>query len=256
MPVNKKRVGSILPTVILMLLCLAVLLPLLYMIAGAVLHPSGFWQLLVRRPDYLLKFWKSLALCLGVGICNLVVSCMSGFAFAKYRFRGRSALYFLIILLMILPIQVTLVPNYIILDRLHVLDTWAALALPCIFTPLGTVLMAQVFRSVPDEILDSARIDGADTKTVLWRILVPAAKSGAISLLLLVFVDVWNMVEQPMAFLKDSAKYPLGVFLAIMNETNLPLSFAGGLLAILPVLLLFLYFQEELLAGLEFIGLK
>lgn len=253
---NKNRVERTISAVFLTILCAAILIPIVCMVMGALLKPIGFWQLLLRQPDYLLKFWKSFILSAVIALINCVVSCMSGFAFAKYRFRGRSMLYFIMILLMMMPLQVTLVPNYIVLDRLHLLNTWAALALPAIFVPLGTVLMTQVFRSVPNEVIDSARIDGATTAIVLWRILVPVTKGGTISLLLLTFIDSWNMVEQPMAFLEDTAMYPFSVFLSTMNETNIALSFAGGVLSILPVLLLFLYFQKELLSGLEFMGIK
>ena len=117
--------------------------------------------------------WLLLApILLGVAVVFLhgVISCMGGFAFAKLRFRWRRGLYFGLIVLMMMPVQVTLVPSYIILDRLGLLDTWAALALPAIFSPFGTVLMAQVFRSVPTDILDAARVDGAHLWQVLWRI--------------------------------------------------------------------------------------
>ena len=155
---------------------------------------------------------------------------------------------------MMMPVQVTLVPSYIILDRMGLLDTWAALALPAIFSPFGTVLMAQVFRSVPTDILDAARVDGAHLWQVLWRIAVPAAKGGLVSLILLTFVDVWNMVEQPMVFLQNARDYPLGVFLAV--QSGEAISLAGSLLSMLPVLLLFLYFRDELSEGVEFLGVK
>lgn len=234
----------------------AVLIPVGYMALGVLREPGSLYQILLRRPDYLMKFWKSLALGAVIVAVNLAVSCLGGFAFAHFSFRGKGAAHFLLIVLMMMPVQVTLVPNYIILDRLHLLDTWAALALPCIFNPFGTVLMAQVFRSVPGEILDAARVDGAGTGQVLWKILVPTARGGAVSLILLTFVDVWNMVEQPMVFLRDPADYPLSVFLAVMNESGLSLSLAGGLLSMLPVLLLFLYFRDELAEGVGFLGLK
>lgn len=250
----KKRYGF--GTVLVLLLCVIVLFPAAYMLVGVIRSPEGLYQVLLRQPNYLYRFWKSLALGVAVVFVHAVVGCLGGFAFAKFRFRGRRGLYFLMIVLMMMPLQVTLVPSYIILDRLHLLNTWAALALPCMFSPFGAVLMTQAFRSVPDEILDAARVDGADTWQVLWQVLVPAARGGLISLILLTFVDAWNMVEQPMVFLSDQADYPLSVFLAVVNDTNQPLSFACGLLAMLPVLLLFLYFKDELAEGVEFTGVR
>lgn len=230
---------------------------------GAVLHliPDVFsleslYQVFLRRPDYLFKFWNSLMLCGAIVAGQVLISCMGGFAFAKYSFPGRKTLFFLLIILMMMPVQVTLVPNYIVLEKLGLLGSWAALILPAVFLPFGTFLMAQTFKSVPDEVIDAARLDGASTCQVLVRVLVPAGKGGFISLVLLSFIDAWNMVEQPMVFLRDKTQYPLSVFLASVNESNFPLSFACGLLAVLPVLLLFLFFSEELVEGIEFSGLK
>lgn len=217
---------------------------------------ESFYQILLRRPDYLIKFWNSLLLCAAIVAGQLAVSCMGGFAFAKHRFRGKGVLFYLLIILMMMPVQVTLVPNYIVLERMGLLDSWWALILPAAFLPFGTFLMTQIFRSVPDEIVDAARLDGASTAGVLVRVLIPAGKGGFISLLLLSFIDAWNMVEQPMVFLTDPVRYPLSVFLAAVNQQNFSLSFACGVLAMAPVLLLFLFFNEELVEGIEFSGIK
>lgn len=164
---------------------------------GAVLHliPDLFslqsiYQVFLRRPDYLMKFWNSLLLAAAAVGGQVVVSCMGGFAFAKFRFRGKGLLFFFLVILMMMPVQVTLVPNYVILDKLGLLGGWAALALPAVFSPFGTVLMTQIFRGIPDEILDAARLDGANTGQLLARVLAPAAKGGVVSLVLLSFIDV------------------------------------------------------------------
>ena len=217
---------------------------------------ESWYQVLLRRPDYLIKFWNSLLLCTAIVLGQLIVSCMGGFAFAKYRFPHKNLLYYALIVLMLMPVQVTLVPNYIVLDWLGLLDRWACLVLPMALAPFGTFLMAQVFKSVPDELLDAARLDGASTGQQLVRIMIPAAQSGVVSLALLAFIDAWNMVEQPITFLQDTARYPLSVFLASVHSENFSLSFACGVLALLPVLLLFLFFQKELVQGIEFSGLK
>ncbi len=243
-------------TVFVIFLCLLVVLPIAYMILGVIQNPKSLYQILLRQPDYLYKFWKSLTLGIIVVTVHSLVSCMGGFAFAKYHFWGKRGLYFFMIVLMMMPVQVTLVPSYIILDKLKLLDTWLALVLPCIFNPFGTVWMTQVFRSISNEILDAARVDGADTWQTLWQVFVPAGRGGLISLLLLTFTDVWNLVEQPMVFLQNSQDYPLSVFLAVFNDTNQSLSFAGGMLSMVPVFLLFLYFKDELAEGVEFMGVR
>lgn len=242
--------------IIVLILCIAILYPICFIIISVIREPIGLFQILIRQPFYLYKFWKSLALGIVIVSLHAIISCMAGFGFAKFNFCCKQGLFFFMIILMMMPNQVTLVPNYIILDRLNLLDTWAALALPCIFSPFGTVLMTLSFRSVSDEILDAAKVDGADTWQSLWQVLVPAARGGLIGLVLLTFTDIWNMVEQPMVFLHNSEDYPLSVFLAVLNETNTPLSFAGSLLTMVPVLLMFLFFKDELVEGVEFTGVK
>lgn len=281
----RRRLANLCSGTLFFLLGAAVLFPMLYLFANSLMSPGevrryygavfgtrettavlhllpdvvslgGFEQVLLRQPDYLYKFWVSLGLCGTIVAGQLAVSCMGGFAFAKYRFRGKKVLFFLLIVLMMMPVQVTLVPNYIVLRRMQLIGSWWALILPAMFAPFGTFLITQIFHSIPDEILDAARLDGANTAQVLLRVLVPAGKGGIISLMLIAFIDAWNMVEQPVVFLQDSSRYPLSVFLASVNSQNFPLSFACGMLAVLPVLLLFLFFNQELVEGIEFSGIR
>ena len=151
---------------------------------------------------------------------------------------------------MVLPLQVTLVPNFRILGTLNLLDTQWALMLPALFAPLGTFLMTQSFRAVPDEILEAAQLDGASTFTILWRILVPCGKNGLACVIVLTFLESWNMVEQPMAYLKEHAQYPLSVSLATTGARDPAVQLACCLLALLPPLLLFLGLHKELVQGI------
>ena len=107
---------------------------------------------------------------------------------------------------------------------------------------------------IPDDILEAAALDGAGQMRILCQVVVPAAKGGLVSLIILSFVDNWNMVEQPLVFLKDRTKYPLSIFLSQINAQTLGAAFASGLLAMLPVALLFAFFQEELAEGISLTG--
>lgn len=217
---------------------------------------EGYYMVFLRSTDYLMKFWYSLFLCIVISAGQIFVSALGGFAFAKYPIPFKKVILFLLMVLMMMPIQVTLVPNYIILDELKLLDSWLALILPMTFLPFGTVFMTQIFKRIPDEILDAAQLDGAGTFQTLFRVVMPVGKGGIISVFLLSFVDTWNMVEQPMTFLRDTLRYPLSVFLASVNEVNFSLSFVCGVLAALPMLLLFFFFHEELTQGIELSGVK
>lgn len=242
---------EILGTIVLLLVSAVILGPVLYLLWGCFADLQGFWLAFLRTPEYLYKFWNSLGLCAVIALGQAAVSCMGGLALSKYPVPGRKMLIGILAVLLLLPLQVTLVPNYLILDRLGLLGTPWALILPGIFSPFGTVVMWITFRGVPDDLLDAARLDGAGTLTQLLRVMIPAGKSGAASVLLLSFVDAWNMVEQPMVFLKDISEYPLSVYLASLSGENFSLGFHTGLLSMLPAVLLLLYFRRELMQGGE-----
>ena len=214
--------------------------------------PQGFslmcyYELFFATPDYLAKFWVSLLLAVGAILGQMVISCMGGFAFAFYDFPGKRLLYGLLCLFMLIPLQVTLLPNYLLLDQLGALNTYWALLLPLAFAPLGTFLLTQTFRSVPVDILHAARLDGAGTLQVLARVLLPCGKSGVSTLIILTLIESWNMVEQPLIYLRDVGSYPLSVFLASRYMENLPFQFVCSVLSLLPLALCFLYFGGDLL---------
>lgn len=207
----------------------------------------GYYEVFFATPDYLAKFWVSLLLSVGAILGQMVISCMGGFAFAFYDFPGKKLLYGLLCLFMLIPLQVTLLPNYLLLDQLGALNTYWALLLPLAFAPLGTFLLTQIFRSVPADILHAARLDGAGTLQVLARVLLPCGKSGVSTLIILTLIESWNMVEQPLIYLRDVGSYPLSVFLASRYMENLPFQFVCSVLSLLPLALCFLYFGGDLL---------
>lgn len=209
----------------------------------------GYYEVFFATPDYLVKFWVSLLLSVGAILGQMIISCMGGFAFAFYDFPGKKLLYGLLCLFMLIPLQVTLLPNYLLLDLLGVLNTYWALLLPLAFAPLGTFLLTQIFRSVPVDILHAARLDGAGTFHVLGKVLLPCSKGGGATLIVLTLIESWNMVEQPLVYLQDVGSYPLSVFLASRYMENLPFQFVCSVLSLLPMALCFLYFGGDLLQG-------
>lgn len=234
------------------LLLLAILGPFFQVLQGA-LFPQGtgfsleaVYKVFLATPEYLLVFWRTIALCALMVGGQVVLSVLAGLGFAKYDFPGKKLWFFLLLVVMVLPLQVTLVPNFRILATLNLLDTQWALVLPALFAPLGTFLMTQSFRAVPDEILEAAQLDGASTFTILWRILVPCGKNGLACVIVLTFLESWNMVEQPMAYLKEPAQYPLSVSLATTGARDQAVQLACCLLA----LLLFLGLHKELVQGI------
>lgn len=250
-PVLRLFTGAV--TVILLLTILGPFFQVLY---GALFsQTSGFslesvYTVFLATPEYLLVFWRTLALCALIVVSQVVLSVLAGLGFAKYRFPGKGLCFFLLLVVMVLPLQVTLVPNFRILGTLGLLDSQWALVLPAMFAPLGTFLMTQSFRAVPDELLEAAQLDGASMGTVLWKILVPSSKNGLACVVVLTFLEAWNMVEQPMAYLKDVSQHPLSVALASTQARDVGVQLACCLLVLLPPLLLFLGLHKELIQGI------
>ena len=217
---------------------------------------DGYREILISRPHYLMKFWSSLFLGGSILAGQMVVAVLGGYAFARFRFPGRNVIFFMIVLLMMLPLQVTLVPNYMVLERMGLLGNYAAVILPGIFSAFGVFLMRQVMTGLPAEIFEAARLDGAGAWRALWRVALPNCKAGLAALAILSFADSWNMVEQPIVFLKDAYKYPMSVFLTQVNALHPEVGFACGLLSVLPALLLFLHFKDEMILGIEYSAVK
>lgn len=216
----------------------------------------AYYRVFLGSQSYLFNFWRTLGLCALVVAGQVVLSVLAGLGFAKYRFPGRNLWLFLLLIVMVLPLQVTLVPNFRILGQLGLLNTQGALVLPAVFAPLGTFLMTQSFRAIPDEILEAAQLDGANMVRVLWKVLTPMSKNGVASVVLLSFLDAWNMVEQPIAYLKEPEQYPLSVAVASVGTGDQGVQLACCVLALIPPLLLFFGFHRELVQGITLAEVK
>lgn len=210
----------------------------------------SYYKVFVSTPTYLYRFWRSLGMSLCVCLGQLLVSVFAAFAFAKIPFRGREPLFFLLMIFMVIPVQVTIVPNYMVLADLDLLDTYAGLILPAIVAPLGTFILRQCFAAIPDAIIDAAQIDGCGPVGILFRVAIPMNISGLICVTFLTFLDTWNMVEQPISYLRSFEKYPLAVALSYAPPENAGIHLVCCILVLLPPLLLFLFFGEDLTDGI------
>lgn len=251
----RKRLSTHICTGILGLFSLICILPFLLTWVKS-LNLPGLYRVFLAGNSYWMRFWKSLALCLTIAAGQTLISVLAGFALAKFTFPLKKAVLILLLVLMILPVQVSLVPGYITLRALHLLDTVWALILPAVFIPLGTFLLSRSFRAVPDSLLDAARLDGCGTWGTVFRVAVPTARSGVITVFLLSFLDAWNMVEQPIAYLTQAESYPLSVYLALNPASVTGERFALCLLAMIPPMLLFFSFAQDLSEGIAPGGLK
>ncbi|GMX66621.1 carbohydrate ABC transporter permease [Paenibacillus elgii] len=212
--------------------------------------------LLFDRMQFLIMFWNSLLLVVPIVAGQTVVATMAAFGLSQFQFRGRETLFFLYIITMLMPFQVTLVPNYLAMDWLGLLDSRAAITLPGIFSAFGVFLIRQFMIGIPRSYVEAAKIDGAGYVTIFVHIIVAMSRPGIAALVILAFVDYWNMVEQPLIFLHDAFKQPLSIYLSRINEGERGLAFAAAVLYMLPMVFVFLYAENDLIEGIQLSGVK
>ena len=151
-----------------------------------------------------------------------------------------------------MPYQVTLVPNFLVANWLHTVDTYWAIWLPGIFSPFAVYLLSAFMKRIPVSVIEAAQIDGAGEWQIFRRICLPLSKGALCSAAILVFIDYWNMVEQPLILLSDADKHPLSVFLSKINAAEIGLAFAVATVYMVPSLLVFLYGEEFLVEGITY----
>lgn len=209
---------------------------------------------LLKSPDYLLKFWNSMILVVPIVVFQLLVALLAAYGFTRYRGRLREIIFFAYIILMLMPYQVTLVPNFMVSQWLHLIDTNWAIWLPGIFSPFAVFLLTKYMRRIPYSILEAAKVDGAGEFQIFRYICAPLCTGALASAAILIFIDYWNMVEQPLILLTDSDMHPLSVFLSKINSAEIALAFAVASIYLIPTLLVYLYGEEYLLEGIAYQG--
>ncbi|WP_245600062.1 carbohydrate ABC transporter permease [Paenibacillus harenae] len=190
---------------------------------------------------------------------NLFTSAMAGFAFARLQFKGRNFLFLLYLSTMMIPSQVLLVPRFILFDTMKLINTHYSLILPGMFTVFGTFLMRQFFSTLPGELLEAAKVDGAGYWRTFWQICLPLTKPALMTLLILTFTWHWNDYEQPLIFLRDKALYTIPLGLTSYVEefgTDYVLSMAASVSALIPLLIVVVICQKWFVEGITSSGLK
>lgn len=215
---------------------------------------SQYYTVLFKSPDYLFKFWNSVILVVPIVIFQLVTASLAAYAFARLKGRLKEIIFFVYIIVMLMPYQVTLVPNYLVSEWLNILNTRSAIILPGIFTPFAVFILSKIMRRIPYSLIEAAKLDGAGEMQIFSYICMPLCKSALFSVAILVFIDYWNMVEQPLILLSDTNLYPLSVFLSQINTGEIGLAFAVATIYMIPTLLMFLYGEDYLVEGIAYSG--
>ncbi|SCW31817.1 multiple sugar transport system permease protein [Ruminococcaceae bacterium YRB3002] len=213
-------------------------------------------RLLFMTPSYLFRYWNSILLTVPIVAGQLIVACLASYSFTRYRRKRREILFFAYVILMLMPFQVTLVPNYLISDKLNLLDSYASIILPGIFSTFSIYLLTKYMRQIPSAYIEAAKIDGAGEWQIFAHIVMPNCRNAVVAMAILLFIDYWNMVEQPLIMLSSDEKRPLSVFLAQVNMDEIGMAFAACALYMLPPLLVFLRGEDYLVEGVSKAGIK
>ncbi|MFD0620890.1 carbohydrate ABC transporter permease [Paenibacillus sp. GCM10027629] len=215
-----------------------------------------YGKVLLETPNYLFMLWNSVAMVVAIIVGQTVVSALAAYAFAKLRFKGREGWFRVYLMTMLMPFQVTLVPNYIIANQLGLMNTASAIILPGIFAAFGVFMLRQFMLSIPYALIEAAQMDGAGHYRIFYRVMLPLMKPGIAALVVLLFVDYWNMVEQPLIFLEDAFKQPLSLYLSRINTEAQGIGFAASMIYMTPMVLLFMYAESYFIEGVQMSGIK
>ncbi|MCO4696384.1 carbohydrate ABC transporter permease [Streptomyces sp. RO-S4] len=223
---------------------------------------SNFTALLDQL-DMKRYFLNSLIVAVLVTLCNLLFCSMLGYALAKLEFTGRSKVFGVVLAALMVPGNLLILPLYVLMTKFGLIDTYAGLVLPFAAGAFGVFLMRQFMQSIPDELLEAARIDGAGEWYIFWRIVMPLVKPALATLTIFTFLGSWNNFVWPLIATNDPDKYTLPVALATFaNDPNRTVGggngmlMAGSLLVVLPVLLVFVVLQRHFTQGIATAGLK
>ena len=218
---------------------------------------SQYYEILVLDMSILRMFVNSALYAVLILLGQAAVIPMMAYALSRFRFRGREAIFFGIIMLMLLPFQVTMVPNVLTLRTIGLLNTVWAVIIPMWFSPFYIFLIRQFMLGLPNELMEAAQMDGAGTLRCYAYVVVPVCRPVIGAAVALSFADCWNLVEQPMTYLSQRADlYPLSVEFNRLIGSDPRFVFAGAALYILPALFIYLYFLNDILAGVQLTELK
>ncbi len=254
-----------------------VLLPLYWMVASSLKSPDelgrlppiwwsaaptlGAFQQVFSVIPYGQAFLNSFFIAAGDTVAIVITSVMAGFVFAKYHFRGRDALFLVVLATMFVPTIVTLVPLFHVIQSLGFVDSYPGVMLPQLANAFGIFLMRQFIGGLPDELIDAARVDGASEWTVLWRIIAPLLRPAVATLVLFAFVYQWNSFLWPLTVLQSPDKFTIVLALSRLLSYTSSIQFqnvvmAGALISVVPNMILFLLLQRFFVTGLAQSGIK
>jgi multiple sugar transport system permease protein len=211
------------------------------------------------RIGFSLFFRNSVFVAVAITAAQLLTSCMAGFAFARYNFPGRTVIFLVILSTMMIPFQVIMIPLFIMMARLHMVNTYSGLIVPAIVSPFGIFMMRQFMLGVPKALLEAARIDGASEPYIFARIMLPLCKPAIATLAIFTFLGSWDNFLWPLIITNSKELWTLPIAMSRFTEQYISqthLQMAGASVMFIPVLIVFLIMQRNFIEGIALTGLK
>ncbi len=272
---RKQLIVKIVAHLVLLLGAITMLVPFIWMLSSSVkslgevfvFPPTLFGEKIVwenytkisSRFDYLAYFLNSVKVSAWVVVFQVFTSATAGYVFAKLNFKGRDRIFTLYLATMMIPFHVTVITNFLQMSIYGLVNTLWSLMLPASVSAFGTFLMRQFFVTVPNELIEAAKIDGCNPFKTFLQICFPMAKPTIATLSIFCFMNVWNDYFTPLIYINDSRKYTLPLGLASMKgmySTDWPVLMASSVISVLPVLIAFLFAQDAFVKGVMMTGMK
>ena len=223
----------------------------------AIFSLRQYYKIFIEDPTYLKLFCNSAMYAGAILLGQAMIIPLTAYALSRFTFHGRDFIFFCILILMIMPFQVTMTPSVIMLRWMGLMDTVWAVILPMWFSPFYIFLLRQFMVGIPNELLEAGMVDGVGAVRGYVHVILPVCKPILGAAAALSFADCWNMVEQPLVYLANRTDLqPLSVMFNQISTEGADVAFAGSALYILPTLFIYLYFQEDIVAGIQLSELK
>lgn len=217
---------------------------------------KNYFEIFLDTPQFFIMFWNSIKIVAGILIGQILVAILAAWGFARLRFPFQKSLFMIYTILMLLPFQVRMLSEYLVLDRWKLLDTLWSVIIPNIFATYPVFIMYFFFKGIPDSFIEAAKLDGAGSLYIFWKIGIPLGVPGITSAMVLGFLEYWSLIEQPMIFLENKQLWPLSMYLPNIELGEAGIAFAASIIALSPSLLIFFSGQAYLEMGIASTALK
>ena len=213
-----------------------------------------FQQMNFGRP-----FLNSIIVSLSTTFLSVLLATMAGYGFAKFQFKNKNALFLLILGTVMVPGQITMIPVFLLLTKLNLLNTYWGLILPALANAFNIFFMRQFISGIPDELIEAAKMDGANEGWIFFKVILPLSKPAMAAITIFTFTGSWNNFLWPLIIATDESMYTLPVAISVLGgqyTENIAMQMAGSVIVILPLIIVFLFTQKYFIKGITFTGLK